>query len=262
MYFVFLTILSSFIVYSAPTIIKGENASLRDFPWQVSIQNRDGHICGGSIISKRHILTAAHCLTRKEIEVYGGGDGNIWRVDKLGKIKNITSHDNWIRTRKLNDIGVIEFEEDIVFSETIQPIRFISNFTITKSVKAILTGFGVVIDPNINREIKFPNELQKVELELAANFSDSKFWPKVLGTYYSEKYDEYGASAFADIPNRVFSDRKGGCYADSGGPLVIKNKNEYIQIGIVSKLIDGCGVATVFTDVSNHYQWIQATLAQ
>ena len=44
-------------------IINGQEASPNEYPWQVALVRAGGHspICGGSIISDRHILTAAHC---------------------------------------------------------------------------------------------------------------------------------------------------------------------------------------------------------
>lgn len=42
-------------------IVGGELVSIKSFPYQVSLQYRNNHMCGGSIISEKFILTAAHC---------------------------------------------------------------------------------------------------------------------------------------------------------------------------------------------------------
>ena len=46
-------------------IINGEDADIKDSPWQVSFQNYSygdwDHYCGGSIIKNKWIVTAAHC---------------------------------------------------------------------------------------------------------------------------------------------------------------------------------------------------------
>lgn len=42
-------------------ILGGIDADIRDYPYQVSVQFYNTHICGGSIISPGHVLTSAHC---------------------------------------------------------------------------------------------------------------------------------------------------------------------------------------------------------
>lgn len=43
-------------------IVGGTPAALGEFPWQVSLNYQNSHVCGGSIIAPTKILTAAHCV--------------------------------------------------------------------------------------------------------------------------------------------------------------------------------------------------------
>ena len=45
-------------------IIGGRNALAMEWPWMVSMQDRNnvGHHCGGSLINSQWIMTAAHCV--------------------------------------------------------------------------------------------------------------------------------------------------------------------------------------------------------
>uniref|UniRef100_A0A8C3UFI3 Transmembrane serine protease 4 n=1 Tax=Catharus ustulatus TaxID=91951 RepID=A0A8C3UFI3_CATUS len=43
-----------------PRVLGGSPAAIEAWPWQVSLQYRKEHICGGSIIGPGWVLTAAH----------------------------------------------------------------------------------------------------------------------------------------------------------------------------------------------------------
>lgn len=45
-----------------PRIIGGVEATLGRWPWQVSLYYSNRHTCGGSIINRQWVVTAAHCV--------------------------------------------------------------------------------------------------------------------------------------------------------------------------------------------------------
>lgn len=62
-------------INAGPSKIEGgELCRIQEKPSVVSIQRNSYHICGGGIISDRHIITSASCITLDNLVVFGNLD--------------------------------------------------------------------------------------------------------------------------------------------------------------------------------------------
>ncbi|KAF7996590.1 hypothetical protein HCN44_002236 [Aphidius gifuensis] len=101
-------------------IIGGQTVQIEKYSYQVSIQYQNYHICGGSIISYHHILTAASCVSSDRnvyyanIEILSGTNDLMrqtigWNINKVSRILLHEDYDPlnyWI-----NDIGIMIFKQ-------------------------------------------------------------------------------------------------------------------------------------------------------
>merc|ERR1711937_510902 len=121
-------------------IINGTDAEVNEWPWMVSLQrfgwNKRSeqwfhrHLCGGAVIGKRWIITAARCLVKddgsprydpEKIKVYLGDhhltDASETDKVEVYRVENFTAHENYSyikwSSKELNDIAVIKVSKDI-----------------------------------------------------------------------------------------------------------------------------------------------------
>ena len=134
----------------------GETAYPGKYPWMAAILEESNKIqCGGSLISDRHVLTAAHCffgITSKQIdkmEVRLGETnlktkfdcfviedctdsrscydaGNCAEPHESRRIKTVSINPNYMHEQELdkrtNDLAVIELDRRVFRTETVIPV--------------------------------------------------------------------------------------------------------------------------------------------
>lgn len=130
-----------------PRIVGGENAAEGQFPYQVSLRTRlfKQHFCGGSIISSRFMVTAAHCsqgLNSKPFFVFAVV-GTLYRTSGGVSVylEKITPHAEFSMSKLVNDISLIRTAKEIVFSTTIQPIALPTQND-EGHTQVVLSGWG------------------------------------------------------------------------------------------------------------------------
>lgn len=131
-------------------IVGGEDAEEGQFPYQVSLRRRgiiDGHFCGGSIVSSRFVLTAAHCTQqqnsrpRNVIVVVGALDR--FEGGTPMDVEQIINHPKYNPSQNLHDISLIFTKEAIEFSKLVQPIALPkTRFVAEQDTSIVLSGWG------------------------------------------------------------------------------------------------------------------------
>uniref|UniRef100_A0A336LUL9 CSON004779 protein n=1 Tax=Culicoides sonorensis TaxID=179676 RepID=A0A336LUL9_CULSO len=126
-------------------IVGGSPARVHQFPWQASITSCDGgscYICGGSLISKRYVLTAAHCaagLTRFIIGL-GSNSRNRPAITLTSNIKVV--HPQYDAKSLGNDVAVIKLPWSVKSNKAIQPIILPRSNNTYDNANATVSGYG------------------------------------------------------------------------------------------------------------------------
>ncbi|XP_073916406.1 transmembrane protease serine 9 isoform X2 [Castor canadensis] len=128
-------------------IVGGRPAAERKWPWQVSLQIRNEHICGGSLISNRWVLTAAHCIYGHLEYIVKLGDIEVHHKAKTAAavpVLDIVIHQDYSSSGSTsNDIALALLAFPVNYSTHIQPVCLPEKtFMVQSDTKCWVTGWG------------------------------------------------------------------------------------------------------------------------
>ena len=98
----------------------GSEVTPYSIPWQVVTEVNGIQNCGGTLISNRHVLTAAHCRDREFVIVAKHSLTD--KTDGIRKkVCKTTIHPNYNMANKDNDFAILHLEEPVLFGARVAP---------------------------------------------------------------------------------------------------------------------------------------------
>ncbi|CAH2015457.1 unnamed protein product [Acanthoscelides obtectus] len=260
---------------TVPLIYGGRVPTEIEYPWVATLYRKLGdiylNVCGGTIISKRIILTAAHCATDEDgnvlaVNKYKVGVGKLYNKYQDEKdtkaqylnISNIISNEKYKgeSRRYLGDIALFLTKEVVVLSEVVQPVCINNVNSIFLHVGDIgeIAGFGIDESGKPSQHIKVLKIPYKYEANCAVE----------LPKEWADKYNlpDKMCAGFSNMSKSI-------CRGDSGSGLVFKNfeDNRYYVHGIASLAPGSKGQCNIqqnslYTKVAFYFNFIDKELSK
>ncbi|MCB1508123.1 MAG: serine protease [Hyphomicrobiaceae bacterium] len=239
------------------------------FPWMVTLfrvaapDRMRGHMCGGSVIAPQWVLTAAHCIEDlvptdpSTIAVYYGST-SLLEGGRVVDIETIYAHPDY-RGVGGDDIALLRLAQPI----PVQPVRLATPADMARyeqrGLEAVVSGWG---DHPLTRELG----LNKNGEPITGQTGEFEISPVLMAAAVpivdNAQCDQFNnpESICAGYTHELID----ACSGDSGGPLQVRDGDEWVQIGLVSggTLCDMEGTRfSTYTRVSAYEEFIRATLA-
>lgn len=246
---------------SGDRIVGGIESEVGSWPWLAAIgtplaNNGFQSICGGTLITQRHVLSAAHCFVEGipdsthvrlgEHHLTSNSDGAFPLDIKIASRRT----KGYNPFTKENDIELLFLEQDVTYNDFIKPACLPVNPSERNNHfegdNATVVGWG---------RFTFDEKVPTSQVPMQADVPIVPLQP------CSDVYQTRTAATIVDTRNICAGQGlKDACSGDSGGPLNYLNNadDRYYVVGIVSHGVE-CASSTfpgVYTRVGAFMDWI------
>merc|ERR1711962_1706957 len=259
-------------VSSPDRIVGGKEVNPKfKLPYQVLVSpcasNGGCLMCGGTILNKRYVVTAAHCLYNgnTEMTLKGGAKFRVMVGEHDHCKHNEAGGKNFVMASAVHkhpkydinsaaadfDIAILKLSKDLTFSNKIKPVCLPTSATKDYSGKAsTISGWGGTKAYTPLKPVKQPGQCGLKETIVNILKTSDKKCSDFLG-------DSSSTTRFC-----AWAKGTDSCQGDSGGPLTVAENGKYVLLGVVSY---GSGCATehpgVYARVQGFLPWIKTIIA-
>lgn len=235
-----------------PRIVGGVEAPVGAYPWMTAIvvnnlSPANGQFCGGSLINREWVMTAAHCVTTGTTVDNPSADDIVVDIHRLSdnngirrNLQQIIVHPQWDPPTYDYDIALLHLEQPVDSVPVVSLVQPSDAPLFEPGDIARVMGWGATAWQGSGSDV-----LLQVDI------------PIVSQTTCRASYGE------SDITDRMLcaglaAGGKDSCQGDSGGPLVVDDNGVWRQVGIVS-WGNGCAFPNyygVYSRVAVLYDWV------
>lgn len=237
-----------------------ETVEVGEFPFMALITYKTGgsetddevHLrCGAFLVSKRFLLTAAHCiLNDAKLERYSVKLGTNSVNDTLADsylIKKVYKHEKY--KGRQNDIGIVELTEDVALNSNVLPICvYAKQEDLSETTDLTVMGWGVANDEELSG-VLLKGTVQPVPRTACRARLNVGLTNRI------KLKDTHMCALGGKNENGTATDT---CQGDSGGPMVLKEGNKNYVVAMVSTG-SGCGsdyFPGIYTRVNKFLPWL------
>jgi len=207
-------------------IINGNIATANSWPWIVYLTSNGTKFCTGFLISQRHVITAASCITGYSTNITVNYGISTYQSPTFGT--NVTSTNVTNLAGVYDNVAIVTLGINLTLSASVQPCCLTSDQTQpTNNEIGVIAGWGETSSSGLGTVAP---SLEQAVIEVR---SPSVCNLQASTNQFCASYDSISA-----------------CPIDTGAPFMVPINNAWTCVGIVTGATTSCTNPITFTDIA------------